>query len=223
VLALIAGGTLILTLQLMLSLRGSDFCRLTGLCPAALTPGGDGSRLQPALAAADALQSAEGLAAYGRALQELELALSRLRGEALSPEDQQQLAVLETLVAQGRQRLQAEQLDADRLRRAEQALSQAEQASEGDLERSEGIRAASAELEAISRSSFVGTQAESLRLRLQRITPAAPAPELPSTGSEPITPPERSQPVAPALPDATAAPSSEQPQDAPVPEPPPLP
>jgi hypothetical protein len=223
VLALIAGGTLILTLQLMLSLRGSDFCRLTGLCPAALAPGGDGSRLQPALAAADALQSAEGLAAYGRALQELELALSRLGGEALSPEDQQQLAVLETLAAQGRQRLQAEQLDADRLRRAEQALSEAEQASEGDLERSQGIRAASAELEAISRSSFVGSQAESLRLRLQRLTPAAPAPELPSTGSEPITPPENSQPLTPALPDATPAPSSELPQDSPVPELPPLP
>ncbi len=223
VLALITGGTLILTLQLMLSLRGADFCRLTGLCPAALAPGGDGSRLQPALAAADALQSAEGLAAYGRALQELELALSRLGGEALSPEDQQQLAVLETLAAQGRQRLQAEQLDADRLRRAEQALSEAEQASEGDLERSQGIRAASAELEAISRSSFVGSQAESLRLRLQRLTPAAPAPELPSTGSEPITPPENSQPLTPALPDATPAPSSELPQDSAVPELPPLP
>jgi hypothetical protein len=213
VLFLIAGGTLILTLQLMISLRGTDFCRLTGLCPPALAPGTDGSRLQPALAAADALQSAQGLAAYGRALQELELALSRLRGEALSPADQQQLAVLETLVAQGRQRLQAEQLDADRLRRAEQALSQAEQASEGDLERSEGIRAASAELEAISRSSFAAPQAESLRLRLQRLTPAAPAQELPSPGSEPTTVPERSQPTAPALPEAEPVPSPERPSE----------
>lgn len=213
VLALIAGGTLILTLQLMLSLRGADICRLTGFCPLALAPGGDGSRLRPALAAAEALQAAGSLGAFERALQELELALGRLRAEALSPEDQQQLAVLDTLAAQGRQRLQAEQLDGDRLRRAEAALTQAEQAPEGQPERAEGIREAAADLEAISRGSFVAPQAESLRLRLQRLTPAAPAPELPAAGTEPATPSEPSQPTAPPLPEAPPAPSPERPSE----------
>jgi hypothetical protein len=212
VLALIAGGTLILTTQLMLSLRGSDFCRLTGLCPPALAPGGDSTRLQPALAAAEALQSAASLGAYERALQELELAVSRLRGEALSPEDQQQLAVLDTLAAQGRQRLQAEQRDAERLRRAEAALAQAEQAPEGQPERADGLRQAAAELEAISRSSFVAPQAEGLRLRLQRLTPAAPAPELPAAGTE-AAPAEPSEPTAPALPEAPATSSPERPSE----------
>ena len=213
VLALIAGGTLILTLQLMLSLRGADICRLTGFCPPALAPGGDGSRLRPALAAAEALQAAGSLGAFERALQELELALGRLRGESLSAEDQQQLAVLDTLAAQGRQRLQAEQLDGDRLRRAEAALTQAEQAPEGQPERAEGLRQAAAELEAISRSSFVASQAEGLRLRLQRLTPAAPAPELPAAGTEPATPSEPSQPTAPPLPEAPPAPSPERPSE----------
>ena len=213
VLALIAGGTLILTLQLMLSLRGADICRLTGFCPPALAPGGDGSRLRPALAAAEALQAAGSLGAFERALQELELALGRLRGEALSPEDQQQLAVLDTLAAQGRQRLQVEQLDGERLRRAEAALTQAEQAPEGQPERAEGIREAAADLEAISPGSFVAPQAESLRLRLQRLTPAAPAPELPAAGTEPATPSEPSQPTAPPLPEAPPAPSPERPSE----------
>lgn len=212
-LALIAGGTLILTLQLMLSLRGADICRFTGFCPPALAPGGDGTRLRPALAAAEALQAAGSLGAFERALQELELALGRLRGEALSAEDQQQLAVLDTLAAQGRQRLQAEQLDGDRLRRAEAALTQAEQAAEGQPERAEGIREAAADLEAISRGSFVAPQAESLRLRLQRLTPAAPAPELPAAGTEPATPSEPSQPTAPPLPEAPPAPSPERPSE----------
>jgi hypothetical protein len=214
VLGLLAGGTLILSLQLLISLRSSEFCRLTGLCPAELAPGSEGSPLRPALAAAEALQATGSMGDFEQALARLEGQLQRLRSEALTPEDQQQLGVLEAMAGQARQRLQAERLDEERLRRAEVVLLNAEQAA--PAERPALISQAAAELEAITRGSFAAPQADALRLRLQRLeqeaAPADPAADGAGTAPRPDSgQPGSGQPTAPPDPQPLPAPERASP------------
>lgn len=209
VLGLLAGGTLILSLQLLISLRSSEFCRLTGLCPAELAPGSEGSPLRPALAAAEALQATGSMGDFEQALARLEGQLQRLRSEALTPEDQQQLGVLEAMAGQARQRLQAERLDDERLRRAEAVLLTAEQAA--PAERPVLISQAAAELEAITRGSFAAPQADALRLRLQRLEQEA-VPADPAAGGAGTAPqPDSSQPTEPPDPQPLPAPERSSP------------
>ena len=202
VLGLLAGGTLILSLQLLISLRSSEFCRLTGLCPAELAPGSEGSPLRPALAAAEALQATGSMGDFEQALARLEGQLQRLRSEALTPEDEQQLGVLEAMAGQARQRLQAERLDEERLRRAEVVLLNAEQAA--PAERPALISQVAAELEAITRGSFAAPQADALRLRLQRLeqeaAPADPAADGAGTAPQPDSGPPTEPPDPQPLP-----------------------
>lgn len=110
------------------ALRMPPLCRLSGLCGADAAPPHAGSRLQAALAAAQALQASEGLAASEQALSRLEQELVRLRPVQLDPVEQQQLVLLQGLADHGRQRIAALKAEALRLRLKQQKEEVTDQA-----------------------------------------------------------------------------------------------
>jgi hypothetical protein len=113
-LTLLAVGSL--SVLAVIALRSPELCRLTGTCVADPAAMNGGSRLQPALAAVDALQKADTLAGYEQALSLLERELLGLSSAELGPAEQQQLKVLEGQAGQARRRFAALQADALRLR-----------------------------------------------------------------------------------------------------------
>ena len=99
----------------VMALRSPQLCRLTGSCVADPAATHGGSRLQPALAAVDALQKSDTLAGYEQALSLLEQELLRLSSAELGSAEQQQLKVLKGQAVQARRRFAALQADALRL------------------------------------------------------------------------------------------------------------
>lgn len=108
-LTLLAVGAL--SVLAVIALRNPELCRLTGSCVADPAATHGGSRLQPALAAVDALQKSETLASYEQALSLLQRELLRLSSAELGLSEQQQLKVLKGQALQGRRRLAALQAD----------------------------------------------------------------------------------------------------------------
>jgi hypothetical protein len=190
--------------------RSTDLCALVGFCPSSWTSRSTVEALAEAEQAAEDLDEAGNLRAYGRALKKLEQQLLALSGARLTPEQEEQRQRLDQTAVDARDTLAEEKLAARRLEKASKALGAARQ-SAGD-EREGRLAVAREALVGIAPGSFSAAAANGLRRQLEDLErdnqPGDPSAAEPAPDSAPAVVPA-GEPQAPA------------PQAAPPPPPPP--
>ena len=159
--------TALVTATAAVALRNGALCSVGIACP----PGSSLGVLQGVDAAAKAAQSmdtATSLAAYGQALTTLEgqlAALGVMEGSAFTAEQSQRLARLQSLATQGRSRLAAEQLDQGRMQQLTTEVDALSHLEPGE-ELQSRLSQAAASLGSINPKSFSSAKAKELQTRL---------------------------------------------------------
>lgn len=214
-LLLIFGATAGITAATVLVFRSGLLCGLSsglpfcGSGPAATEANGTDptpeQSINAGLQAARELATANDLAGFERALEQLEANLLPLLSAELSPVLLPQRQGLEAIMSTARERLRQEQNDRRRLDLAREARDLA--LRQGDASTVAAVETAIRELQAISTGSFSETDARTLLRDLEaarvRLIQAAPLPSGPFPSEPGLTPP--SPPNPPELPPATGS------------------